>query len=75
MLGLVRAFLKAGASSLVVSLWAVNDRSSATLMGSFYKALGQGRSARSALRDAMLNLKMDYSNPYYWGAFILIGQE
>ena len=75
MLGLVRAFLKAGASSLVVSLWAVNDRSSASLMGSFYEAIGQGGSARSSLRDAILKLKMDYPNPYYWGPFILIGQE
>jgi CHAT domain-containing protein len=75
MLGLVRAFLKAGASSLVVSLWAVNDRSSATLMGSFYEGLRQGGSARNALRHAILKLKMDYPNPYYWGPFILIGQE
>jgi CHAT domain-containing protein len=75
MLGLVRAFLKAGASSLVVSLWAVNDRSSASLMAAFYEALGQGRSARSSLRDAILKLKVEYSNPYYWGPFILIGQD
>jgi tetratricopeptide (TPR) repeat protein len=75
MLGLVRAFLKAGASSLVVSLWAVNDRSSASLMAEFYKAIGQGGSARNSLREAILKLKADYPNPYYWGPFILIGQE
>jgi CHAT domain-containing protein len=75
MLGLVRAFLKAGASSLVVSLWAVNDRSSASLMGTFYEVLRQGRSARASLRDAILKLKAEYSNPYYWGPFILIGQD
>jgi tetratricopeptide (TPR) repeat protein len=74
-LGLVRAFLKAGASSLVVSLWAVNDRSSASLMGAFYEALVQGRSARSSLREAILKLKSDYPNPYYWGPFVLIGQD
>lgn len=75
MLGLVRAFLKAGASSLVVSLWAVNDRSSASLMGAFYEAIGRGGSARRSLRDAILKLKLDYPNPYYWGPFVLIGQE
>jgi CHAT domain-containing protein len=75
MLGLVRAFLRAGASSLVVSLWAVNDRSSASLMGAFYEALCQGRPARSGLRDAILKLRADYPNPYYWGPFILIGQD
>lgn len=74
MLGLVRAFLKAGASSLVVSLWSVNDRSSASLMGSFYEAIGQGKSARGSLREAILKLKTDYPNPYYWGPFVLIGQ-
>jgi CHAT domain-containing protein len=75
MLGLVRAFLKAGASSLVVSLWPVNDRSSASLMGAFYEALKQGRPARASLRDAILKLKMNYPNPYYWGPFVLIGQN
>src|SRR5262249_2889395 len=72
MLGLVRSFLKAGASALVVSLWVVNDRSSASLMGAFYEAIGRGRSARASLRDAILKLKIDYPNPYYWGPFILI---
>jgi CHAT domain-containing protein len=75
MLGLVRSFLKAGASALVVTLWPVNDRSSAELMGAFYEGLGRGDSARASLRDAIMNVKAQYPNPYYWSPFILIGQD
>jgi CHAT domain-containing protein/tetratricopeptide (TPR) repeat protein len=75
MLGLVRSFLKAGASALVVTLWPVNDRSSAELMGTFYEGLGRGDSARASLREAILQVKSRYPNPYYWSPFILIGQD
>jgi CHAT domain-containing protein len=75
MLGLVRSFLKAGASALVVTLWPVNDRSSAELMGAFYEGLGRGDSARASLRDAIMNVKSQYPNPYYWSPFVLIGQD
>jgi CHAT domain-containing protein len=75
MLGLVRSFLKAGASALVVTLWPVNDRSSAELMGAFYEGLGRGASAQTSLRDAIMKAKSRYPNPYHWSPFILIGQD
>jgi CHAT domain-containing protein len=51
-LGLVRGFLAAGATSLVVSLWAVNDRATAQLMTAFYQQLQAGAAPRTALREA-----------------------
>ena len=75
MLGLIRGFLKAGASSLVVTLWPVNDPAAANLMGTFYESLRRGNSCRRALRQAVLDLKKTHSNPYYWAPFFLIGQN
>src|SRR5262249_8618866 len=71
--GLMRGFLHAGAPSLVVSLWAVSDRSTAELMGRMYKELRAGASKRSALRAAQLATKDDYGHPFYWAPFILMG--
>ena len=74
-LGLVRSFLRAGASSLVVSLWTVNDPSAAALMSRFYEDLARGTGARAALQSAILDAKARYSNPYYWAPFVLIGRD
>jgi CHAT domain-containing protein len=74
-IGLVRSFLKAGAASLVVSLWPVNDPSAAALMGKFYEELGHGTPSRAALRRAILDSKLHHANPYYWAPFVLIGQD
>jgi CHAT domain-containing protein len=74
LLGLSRGFLYAGAPSLVVSLWVVNDRSTAQLMGRFYKGLAEGHSKRRALRDASLEVKADQPHPYYWAPFVLLGK-
>jgi CHAT domain-containing protein len=74
LLGLVRGFLSAGASSLVVSLWAVNDPATATLMQSFYERLQHGDSPRAALRQAALHTRQQFAHPYYWAPFVLIGR-
>lgn len=71
--GLMRGFLGAGASSLVVSLWAVNDRSTAELMRAMYTQIRAGSPKRSALRSAQLAIKDAYGHPYYWAPFLLIG--
>ena len=71
--GLMRGFLYAGAPSLVVSLWAVSDRSTAELMGQMYSGIRAGGSKRSALRNAQLAIKDAYGHPYYWAPFILMG--
>jgi CHAT domain-containing protein len=74
-IGLVRSFLKAGAASLVVSLWPVNDPSAAALMGKFYEELGRGTPSRAALRRAIVDSKLVHANPYYWAPFVLIGRD
>jgi CHAT domain-containing protein len=74
LLGLARGFLYAGAPSLVVSLWMVNDRSTSQLMRRFYRGLQEGLSKRRALREAILEVKAEYPHPYYWAPFILLGK-
>jgi CHAT domain-containing protein len=71
--GLVRGFLYAGSPSVVASLWAVNDLSTAELMGEMYSQLRAGATKRSALRRAQLRIKDAYGHPYYWAPFVLMG--
>lgn len=72
--GLMRGFLYAGAPSLIVSLWMVNDRSTSTFMRWLYTGLKQGLSKRQAIRQAMLQIRAEYGHPYYWAPFILMGK-
>ena len=71
--GLRRAFIVAGAETLVVSLWKVDDETTHALMERYYRNLlaGQGRGA--ALREAMLSLRAQHFHPYYWAPFIALG--
>jgi CHAT domain-containing protein len=71
--GLMRGFLYAGAPSLVVSLWAVSDRSTAEFMGEMYSRISKGETKRKALRQAQLAIKDLYGHPYYWAPFVLMG--
>jgi CHAT domain-containing protein len=71
--GLMRGFLYAGAPTLIVSLWAVNDRSTSELMRELYLQIDRGESKRSALRRAQLAIKDEYGHPYYWAPFVLMG--
>jgi len=76
LLGLTRAFLYAGASSLVVSLWSVADRSTSELMKRFYGSLVNEKQSRSvALKDAKLSMLDDpeFAHPFNWAPFVLIG--
>ncbi|HEY2933255.1 MAG TPA: tetratricopeptide repeat protein [Acidobacteriota bacterium] len=77
LLGLTRAFLYAGAQSVMVSLWKVSDRSTAELMASFYRHLQEkGMTKAEALRKAQLNLinQGRYAAPFYWAPFVLVGE-
>lgn len=74
-LGLTRAFLGAGAATLVVSLWLVQDGTTAELMGKYYERLRDHARPAQALRDAQLDLKERYAHPYYWAPFVLIGKH
>jgi CHAT domain-containing protein len=74
---LVEAFLVAGSRSVVASLWSADDTSASALMERFYDRLARGEDASSALRDAKLDLLAkfgDQLSPYYWAAFVSIGE-
>jgi CHAT domain-containing protein len=77
LIGLARAFLGAGAASLVVSLWLVQDETTAGLMSDWYGALQEQpqQDRAAALRKAQLRLKARCPHPYYWAPFVLIGQR
>lgn len=73
-LGLTRAFQYAGARTVLASLWAVSDESTAVLMGRFYRGLREGQSKDAALRGAQLEmLRGPRSHPALWAAFQLSG--
>lgn len=72
-LGLARGFLKAGVSSLVLSLWTVNDEATAELMSDFYKRLPKN-SVSDALRLAQIELVKQDAHPYFWASFIVNGK-
>ncbi len=78
LVGLTRAFMYAGATSVVVSLWEVNDRATAELMRYFYQGmLAEGLSPAAALRRAQRAMlhhpNRQWRRPYYWAGFVLQG--
>ena len=74
LLGLERGLLCAGASSMVLSLWDVNDRSTTELMTAFYKRVVEVRNPSVALQKAMQEIRSHYPHPYYWAPFFLVGK-
>ncbi len=71
--GFTRGFLYAGTSSIVSSLWKVDDKATSILMQQFYKSLKE-TDKRQALRTAQLKVKDTYnSHPYFWAAFQITG--
>jgi hypothetical protein len=72
---LSRAFTKAGAPTVVASLWSVNDTSTKDTMMLFYKELAAGQSKGEAMRRAQLSVMHDprFAHPYYWAPFIVLG--
>jgi CHAT domain-containing protein len=73
LLGLIRGFLYAGATSVVISLWDVSDRTTADLMKYFYSYLAEGRSKSESLAQAMSKLRQEHPHPYHWAPFLLMG--
>ncbi|MCG8425241.1 MAG: CHAT domain-containing protein [Proteobacteria bacterium] len=73
--GLRRALTIAGAESLVMSLWQVDDQATRDLMTSYYRRLVAGRGRTEALRLAQLRMleTSEYGHPYYWAGFIPAG--
>lgn len=72
-LGLTWAFLAAGATAVVVSLWAVHDSATASLMAGFYRHLRAGLGHAIALQRAQVESAEQWPHPYHWAPFVLVG--
>jgi CHAT domain-containing protein len=73
LVGLNRAFIYAGAPTVIASLWSVPERQTGELMLSFFRHLKGGSSKAAALSAAQAEVRKERPNPYYWAAFILTG--
>ena len=75
--GIACSFLCAGARSVLVSLWAIDDEATMVFMESFYQHLADGKSASVALHQAMKSLREseEFSAVKYWAPFVLIGDD
>ena len=77
LIGLTRGFMYAGASSVVASLWKVDDEATAELMRLFYGyMLRDGLSPAAALRKAQISMSQQkrWQSPYFWAGFVIQGQ-
>ena len=72
--GLQRAFKVAGAKTILMSLWRVDDEVTQKLMITFYKNWLQYHNKRKAFRDAQAKIREDHPEPEYWGAFVMVGE-
>lgn len=71
--GLQRAFQVAGADALIMSLWKVDDAATQLLMTNFYNNWIKLGNKQKAFKHAQLQLMTKYKEPYYWGAFVMMG--
>jgi hypothetical protein len=75
-MGFSRALRYAGANSLILNSWSVNDMMASEFANQFYKNLNTGMTKAEALRTAKLHmLKNNNANPHYWGSYVLVGQN
>jgi CHAT domain-containing protein len=72
-LGLAGVAVRSGAASTLASLWSVDDGATAELMQGFYRSLRDGKSKAESLRIAQQQVRRDQPHPYYWSAFMLVG--
>ena len=75
--GIARAFLGAGARSVLVALWSIDDEATVEFMRSFYQNLKDGNSASVSLNRAMKCLREseNFNAPRFWAPFVLIGDD
>jgi CHAT domain-containing protein len=74
LIGLVRGFFSAGAPTLLVSMWTVDDDATATLMADVYARLRGGDSPAAALRAAQCRALRMHNHPFFWAPFALFGR-
>jgi len=74
LLGLVRGLLYAGTHGVLVTLWDVNDRSTAEFMKLFYERLRSLKNKAAAVQSAMAEIRKSYPHPFYWAPFVLVGK-
>jgi hypothetical protein len=74
LLGLARGLIHAGAETSMLTMWDVQDHSTAQLMTSFYQNLGCGKGKAKALKEAMQQLRSECPHPYHWAPFNLVGK-
>ena len=72
--GLQRAFLIAGAKSIIMSLWGVSDEATMELMTLFYNNYAKSGNKQQAFADAIKQLKIKYKEPYFWSAFVMLSK-
>ena len=70
--GLQRGFKKAGAQTIIMSLWKVNDKPTKELMTEFYRNLVAGKSKREAFISAQDKIRVKYIDPKMWAGFVMI---
>ena len=71
--GLNKAFIKAGARNIVMSLWSVADKETAELMQDFYQNIKRTNNYQEALKESKIKMIKQDVHPYYWSAFIMNG--
>jgi CHAT domain-containing protein len=74
-LGLSRSLMLAGVPNVVVSLWAVPDQATASLMTEYYRQMPQQPTQAQALRQAMLTTLKQYPDPHDWAGFVLLSAD
>ena len=77
MVGIARAFLAAGARSVLVALWAIDDEATMVFMKSFYQHLKEGKTASVAIHQSMKSLREseEFCKMRHWAPFQLIGDD
>jgi CHAT domain-containing protein len=74
-MGMGRAFQYAGAKSVLMSLWSVEESSSVDLVEGFFRNIKEGKNKLEALKLARDEIrKQGYDHPFFWASFILVGE-